>query len=161
AYSPDGKQLLTRSGKELLLFDAVKGRELRRLAHETTIQCMALSPDGRHAASGSGGYLYKDGKLVLDKANKPVYTDCRLKLWDVEKGDEVAAVKGISRPLYSTAFSADGKELLAGAYEPETPLLRRWEVKGAALAERPALKGPYNYLASVVPAPDGKALLTC
>jgi WD40 repeat protein len=157
AYSPDGKRLLTGSEKELLLFDAVRGKELRRFpAHETRLTCMALSPDGRLALSGSGAYLYKDGKIVY-KDGQPVYTDCVLKLWEVESGGAFAAVKDAKVPFYSATFDADGRKLFAGPYDA---LLRRWGLKGKGLAELPTWKGAQGHVHSMLVTPDGKSLVT-
>jgi len=158
AYTPDGTHLLTASAKELLLFDAVKGQEVRRFAaHETILTCMAMSPDGRYAVSGSGYYLYKDGKIVL-KDGKYVYTDCVLRRWNLESGTEAHTIKDDSSPFYSAAFSADSRQLYGGQ---NAPLLRRWNIKDKTSEEvLPGLKGTYYYVHQVVPTPDGKALIT-
>jgi WD40 repeat protein len=157
-YSPDGKRLLTSSEKELILWDAVKGQEVRRFpAHQTRITSLAYSADGKWALSGSGNYLYKDGKIVYKKSGHPVYTDCVLRLWDVEKGDEVKAVKDSETPFYSAHFSVDGRHLWAGPYEAR---MRRWLVKDRGLEEKPSWKGGWGYVHRFVPTPDGKNLVT-
>jgi WD40 repeat protein len=157
-YSPDGKYLLSCSEKVAHLFDAAKGTEVQRFAkHETRIHCLAISPDGRRVLTGSGDYLYdKMGKIVI-KDSKYVYTDCVLRLWDAEKGEEVTAIKDAKTPFYGTSFSADGKQVFAGNYEPT---LRRWNLEGAKLTEVGPLKGVSGYAYGILPTPDGKQVIT-
>jgi WD40 repeat protein len=115
-----------------------------------------MSPDGRYDVSGSGYYLYKDGKIVL-KDGRYVYTDCVLRRWNLESGTEAHTIKDDSSPFYSTAFSADARQLHGGQ---NAPLLRRWNIKDKTSEEVPGLKGTYHYVHQVVPTPDGKALIT-
>ena len=158
-YSPDGRYLLSSSGKEALVFDALRGSEVQRfLDHKTHVHCIGFSPDGRKALSGSGAILYdKDGKVVL-KDGAYVYTDCALHLWDTDKGETLASVKDAKKPFYTTAFSADGGQVWAGVAEADH--LRHFGLKGNMLTEEAPVKGTnlYNYL--VVPTADGTRLMT-
>ncbi len=158
-YSPDGRYLLSSSGKEALVFDAPRGTEVQRfLGHKTHIHCLAFSPDGRKALSGSGAILYdKDGKVVL-KDGAYVYTDCALHLWDTDKGETLASIKDAKKPFYTTAFSAHGDQVWAGV--AESAQLRQLGLKGNTLTEESPIKGTnlYNYL--VVPTADGTRLMT-
>jgi WD40 repeat protein len=157
AYSGDGRRLLTSSQNLLLLFDAHKGAELRRLeGHKTNVNCLAFAADGRRAYSGSGTYLYKDGKIVF-KDGKYVYTDCVLRQWDAESGREMQVITSHTVPLYSLAVAPDGRELFSGALEP---VLRRWHVAPAGLGELPPWQGSSGHVWSVSVAPDGQALVT-
>jgi WD40 repeat protein len=157
-YSPDGKRLLSASDKVAYLFDAVKGGEIQRYEkHTTQIHCIGFSPDTKQVLTGSGYYLYdKMGKIVT-KNGKYVYTDCVLRLWDAEKAEETAAIKDSETPFYSTSFSADGKSVFAGAYEPS---VRRWKLSGEKLVEADRLKGASGYAYSIQPTPDGKQAIT-
>ena len=158
-YSPEGRYLLTSSGKEALVFDAPRGSEVQRFQkHETHIHCIAFSPDGRKALSGSGAILYdKDNKPVL-KGGAYVYTDCVLHLWDTDKGDGLAAVKDAKKPFATTAFSVDGGRVWAG--NSESSQVRQFGLKANAFTEETPIKGTngYNYL--VLPTADGTRLLT-
>jgi WD40 repeat protein len=156
-YSPDGKRLLTSSGKELFLWEAARGRELRRFGpHETLLTCMDYSADGRQVLSGSGYYLYKDGKLVL-RDGKYVYTDCVLRLWDADGGSEVATIKDADTPWYSAGFSPDDRYLFAGNYEAR---LRCWLLDGKKIKEVKPWKAGYGYVNAMLFTPDGRAMVT-
>ena len=159
-YSPDGRYLLSSSGKEALVFDAPRGSEVQRfLKHQTHIHCIAFSPDGRKALSGSGTHLYdKDGKIVI-RDGVYVYTDCFLYLWDTEKGDGLATIKDAKMmPFYTTAFAADGGTVWAGV--AQLPELRQFGLKDNTFAEQPPLKGTNGYYYLCVPTADGTRLLT-
>ena len=53
AFSPDGQVVAAAIDREVVLFDADSGRELRRLTgHENYIMQLSYSPDGRVLASG-------------------------------------------------------------------------------------------------------------
>ena len=157
-YSPDSKYLLAMSGKEVVLYDPTRGGEVKRFSgHTTNIHCAGFSPDGRLAYSGSGYYEYdKMGKILLSKG-KYVYTDCILKLWDVDKSEEFLVLKEADTPFYSAAFGADGRVLMAGNYEPS---LRRWDFRNNKLIETTRWKGSSGYVHGIWPTPNGKYLLT-
>src|SRR5207302_1433754 len=152
AYSPDGRQLLTSSRETIFLWDTISGKELRRMnGHETPVNCLAYAADGRYALSGSGTYLYKDGKIVYMN-NLPVYTDCLLRLWDVDKGREVTCIKSHTVPVYSAAFTPDSRRAYTGAYEA---VLKVWDVGDAGLAEKDGIHGTSGYVHATAFAPDG------
>jgi WD40 repeat protein len=157
AWRPDGRQLLSVAGKTLFLWDAASGEKLRRLqGHETPLTCMALSPDGRRALSGSGAAQVENNKPVL-RDGKPVYTDCVLRLWDVEQGKKLHVDRSFATPLSALAFSADGREYFTAAREPR---LRRWGLGDGTPAERQALAGETHYAVRVLATPDGRRLVT-
>jgi WD40 repeat protein len=158
AYSGDGKHLIAGSHMEVIAFHAATGEVWRRFPpHETRLNCMAVSPDGRHVASGSGTYLYDKLGRVVYKDGKPVYTDCVLRLWDLERGAEATTIKDAKTPFYSTAFSADGKLLFGGNYDPN---LRRWEVKQRTVKEVAPWKGTAGHVHSLLVTPDNKTVIT-
>jgi WD40 repeat protein len=157
-WSPDGKYLLSASEKAGHLFDAGRGTEVRRFEkHQTRINCLGFSPEGKKVLTGSGAYLYDAmGKIVI-KNNKYVYTDCVLRMWDAEKGEELATVKNAETPFYSSSFSAEGRQVFAGNYEAT---LRRWKLDGAKLTEAAPLKAAGGYCYGILPRPDGKQVIT-
>jgi WD40 repeat protein len=158
AYSPDGKYLLSASGKEALVFDAAKGREIQRFSlHRTDVHCLAFAPDSKHVLTGSGNYLYdKMGKIVI-KNGKYVYTDCYLRLWHAENGEEVANIRDADTPFYATSFSADGRQFFACNYEPA---LRRWSWESSKTTELTPFKATSAYGHGILATPDGKQVLT-
>jgi WD40 repeat protein len=157
-FTPDGKQILDASATVLIVWDAAKGVETNRFkAHETNLGCAALSPDGRFAVSGSGNYLYdKAGKIVLDKDNRYVFTDCVLRLWDMESGKELDTVKA-ERPFCAAAYTPDGQSLLTCA---SVPVVQQWDARKPPLKETSKLTGAANYSAGMVFSPDGRTMCT-
>jgi WD40 repeat protein len=155
---PDNKQVLSASGKGLILWDAAKGNEASRFKeHETNLNCAALSADGRFALSGSGTYLYdKMGKIVTDKDGKYVFNDCVLRLWDVAESRELDTVKAAA-PINAAAFSPDGRFLWSCASEA---VVRKWDATKRPLAEASTLTGSYGPAGCIVPSPDGRMLCT-
>jgi WD40 repeat protein len=158
SYSPDSKYLLAMCGKEVILYDVVRGGEVKRFTgHQTNLLCAGFSPDGRLVYSGSGYYEFdKMGKYVL-KNGKHVWTDCILKLWDVDKSEELLALKQADTPFYAANFSADGRMLLAANYDQN---LRRWHFTANKPVETTPWKGSSGHAHGIWPTPDGKYLLT-
>ena len=74
-------------------------------AHSSQVNCVAISPDGMIAASGS--------------------TDNTIKLWSLKKGSWLATLKGHKRPVWALAFSLDGKTLASGSGDHS---VRLWNV---------------------------------
>jgi WD40 repeat protein len=157
AYSPDSRQLLARGQKNVILWDALNGGEVRRFGIEDiSVNCAAFSPDGRFVLTGHGIRLYKDGKPVY-KDNTPVYTDCMLRLFDARSGDEVFSNKSFTLPVYSVGFSVDGRRAFSGLYEPA---LRRWDVTPPSLTPVEGWKGATGYVHGLLCSPDGRHLVT-
>lgn len=156
-YSPDSKQLLIGDLKSFALHEASTGAGLRRFdEHPSRLNCLALAPDGRTAISGSGYYEYKDGRIVV-KDGQVVYTDCLLRLWDLDSGKELQAIKSSTTPIYSAGMAPDGKEVYWGPYEAG---LRKATLAGTVLTESGGLKGTVYYAHALVFSPDGQAMAT-
>jgi RNA polymerase sigma factor (sigma-70 family) len=137
------------------------------------VKAMALSPDGKLAATGEGLRLWDlatgqevpafkerwgaqavafspDGKLLATGAR-----DSPVKLWDVPSGKLVATRTGHSQSVEAVAFSPDGK-LLATASQDRTAHL--WDV--ASGKELAVCAGHVGKVTSVAFSPDGKLLAT-
>jgi WD40 repeat protein len=157
-YSPDGRLLYTRMQKDLAVWDAYKGQDLRHFGiGDIFINCAALSPDGKRLLTGHGYYLMREGKIVYKKDGTPEYTDCFLRLYETEEARELAVDKSHKVPIYTAAFLGDGRLAMSGAYEAA---LRRWEVQPNALAPLTPWKAGTGYPQTIVPTPDGHAVLT-
>ena len=121
-FSADGKFLVTYAGgrKEVFLWDAETGKLKRTLKGEEGVSAIALSPDGKTLAIGSG-----EGK---EKSKG------RVELWDTASGDHTQTLDGHSGPVTSLAFSPDGKTLASGGQDAT---VRLWDVAKSLRREPP------------------------
>jgi eukaryotic-like serine/threonine-protein kinase len=116
-FSPDGKRLLTGSlDSTARVWDAQTGKEKVALRGPTGgIVSACFSPDGKLVLAASGHWT-RDGASGKYEKNEwwtsPLLT---ARVWDVETGLEVAALRGHVNLLTSVAFSPDGKTILTGS----------------------------------------------
>jgi predicted Ser/Thr protein kinase len=106
AFSPDGRQLATMSGAEVLLWD-VAGRSKRAVLADDVLHAagLAFSPDGRLLATADD--------------------DQTVSLWDVAGRTPRVNLAGHTGAITDVAISPDGR-LVATASEDETA--RLWDV---------------------------------
>jgi WD40 repeat protein len=155
-YLADGRLVGLGNAKQFLLWNAQKGDMLRRFeTTESPFLCLAPSPDGRFAVTGAGTYLYdKDGKIVY-KDGLPVYTDCTLRMWDMDSGDEVFLDKSNTKPIYGAVYTPDGRSLYSWAAEPK---LRRWAVSEKKLTVAEGSLDGSPYPGGLIISPDGRTM---
>jgi RNA polymerase sigma factor (sigma-70 family) len=92
ATSPDQKVIARGNGKQIGLFDAASGKEIRRLVgHADKVTALAFTPDGKHLASGG-----------RDKA---------VMLWDVASGKTLWKFTG-NEAITSLEASKDGRTIM-------------------------------------------------
>jgi len=118
AFSPDGRYFLsaggaikTEKGKTvgfdktvIQLWDFKTSREIKRFeGHTDLISCAAFSPDGKRIISCSGAIDSSGGQ------DKYISKDNTVRLWDVTTGKELHCFKGHEGPVFSVAFSPDGR----------------------------------------------------
>lgn len=144
ALSPDRKTLASAgTGHTVKLWDVSTGTEVHSLkGHSEGINAVAFSNDGKIIASGS--------------------SDKTVKLWDVATGAEVRSLTGeqsnfpaspFSAPVFSLAFSPDGKTLASGRV-----YITLWDITTGA--EVSALSGHSNGVTSLMFSSDGKTLVS-
>src|SRR5439155_18231602 len=95
-FSPDGKTLAGGGAEAIYLWDAVAGKELRRIDGALN-ECEALvfSPDGRMLASAG-----KEGVIHL---------------WETSSGKERGRLAGHQDRVTCLAFTPDGRTFLSGS----------------------------------------------
>jgi WD40 repeat protein len=95
AYRPDGEGLASVGSDNEVRFNPGIGRLVVLRPKLGEVRSVAFSPDGKLLAAGTRYGITK--------------------VWDVEKGEEVASLKGKhAGDVWGVAFSADGKFLAAG-----------------------------------------------
>lgn len=114
AFSPDGTLLAVANGKEVKLWNAQTGKEVRKLKNlKGTVSAVAWSPNGRTLAVASTKYGREYGEHFIR-----IIGISEVKLFDVTtekvtlRLNDVGAVKTL-------AFGLDGRVLLVGGVLPE------------------------------------------
>jgi WD40 repeat protein/serine/threonine protein kinase len=105
--------------------------------HRDWVFCVAISPDGTLAASGSAVSLQHGD----------------LKVWDVATGKVICSLVGHSGPIWDLAFSPDGKSLASSSLDRT---VRLWDV--STWQTRHVLRGHTDYTAGVAFSPDSRLL---
>jgi biopolymer transport protein ExbD len=135
-FTPGGEQLVTvHHGPQdgISLFDAATGELQRRFSgSHSSIQCAALSPDGKMLATGHEAVAVR-----LQVWNDP--QNAVIRLWELKTGREIGRLVGHTGGIQSLDFSFDGQRLLScsggqflnDAYNPHPSSdnsLRVWDI---------------------------------
>ena len=101
------------------VWDLAQSRAQVRLMtdHEDWVWAVAISPDGRYAASGSGP-LNTSADLAVDISAR---------LWDLDTGEEVRRFEGHDHTVHSVHFTPDGQYLVTASWDGT---VRLWPVDG-------------------------------
>jgi WD40 repeat protein len=137
AFTPDGARLLVGSEKGIVqLYDATNPRSLKALhqfaGHSQEITCLAVSADGKLAASGGA--------------------EKRLRLWTVADGREVAVFNGFEGPIKALLITPDGKLALG----TDGALLLSIDIDKKEIVGRGKLTGSWAAGQCAAFSPDGK-----
>jgi N-acyl-D-amino-acid deacylase len=121
AVSADGRLLLSGSlDRTMRLWDVATGKEMRVFPrHPTGVLCVAFSPDGRRALSGSGSQM-RGANFY-----RPAGYDHVLRLWDVATGRELHLFEGHNDGVMACAFLPDGHHALSASTDHT---LRLWRL---------------------------------
>lgn len=175
AFSPDERFILTGGHDHILkLWDAATGKLLKTLeGHTREITCLAISPDGRIAASAAsydgttrlwdlatGKELRKfahGGVCVIafspDGRTLAAGARGQTKLWDIATGNEVCTISGT--PRFALAFSPDGKTIALGGHYNTVALADAKTGKNLAPFDTGYSQ---NHVFGLAFAPDGRTL---
>jgi WD40 repeat protein len=145
-FSPNGKYILSRSYKQLTLWDAVTGQRIRSLGSDTLSNAV-FSPDGQFTLTKIGDGNIKmmsvaseatikifngqeKGQILVAFSPNGQYVlsgnqDGIIKLWDTTTGEEIRQLKGHLGAIHSVSFSPDGKCAVTGSMDSTT---RLWNI---------------------------------
>jgi WD40 repeat protein len=160
--SPDGRRLATRAEitgitsptvnlHPVCLWDVVTGRLLARPLIPLAAQTMRFSPDGGRLVTTFAGWVH----VRHGDGHECLYTDRAARVWDVERGTELAALRGHTERVIAAEFSFDGRKLVTVSNDGTA---RLWD---AATGKQLAVldDGPLS-LASAAFSADGRRVLT-
>lgn len=157
AFSPDGLTALSggvsgeelRVPGELILWDVETGREIRRFEGYTeVVMDAAFAPDGKTVIASSGEVDY------LDDASEGVQM-FSLFVWDIETGEVVHSIEGLSRYIPAVAVSPDSSTALTASADHNVYL---WDLKTGEQAA--TLEGHSVLVKAVAFSPDGRRAIS-
>jgi WD40 repeat protein len=151
AFSPDGKNAFTVGhDRTLRVWDVETGKNRLVIEHPAAIWGLAVTPDGRHVLTGTGGSL-TSSLAVLKIAQG---TDHALRVWDTATGKLVREMKGHTHTVYTIDVSPDGRLAVTGGWDGT---MRLWDL--ATGDELDKTQPEQGRVACVAFSPDGKLIV--
>jgi WD40 repeat protein len=122
------------------VWDANSGGELAVLrGHESSVKCVAYSPDGQRIVSGSGDLGERDNTV---------------RVWDVRSGAELAVLGGHKGWVNSVSYNPDGRRIASGSGDGT---VRIWD---AASGAEMAVLQHSDRVSRVSYSPDGRRIVS-
>jgi WD40 repeat protein len=136
AFSPDGERVITITvgGSEVKISQVTTGRVLVTLQTKPATRAVAFSTDGATVAIAGEG---AESKTV--------------QLWDAHRGKLTATLAGHTGPVWSVAFSPDGRRLVSGSTDQT---IRVWDLATGQPVE--TLRGHAGTIRQVTFSPSGQ-----
>ena len=166
AFSPNGAMLAAGAGDGKINLWDVETQNYATLRHTRRIESVAFSPDGTTLAVGVNLLDVSTGRNVttLERYVGPVMfspdgrtlasgTGWKVRLWDVETGENTAIFEGHTNIVNSVAYSPDGTTLASGALDNTVKL---WDIKRKEMIA--TLEGHKDGVRSIAKSPDGTTL---
>ena len=132
AFSPDGSILVSAASDGTVLLREIETENAAAISGHNFLSAMALSPDGALLASSGG------------------WSDHTVRLWDVSRQSQVAALRGHMQGVSAVSFSPDGGLLASGSWDGT---IRLWDA--ATKSQVAALRGHTQVVSAVSFSPDG------
>ncbi|MHB8747714.1 MAG: nSTAND1 domain-containing NTPase [Aggregatilineales bacterium] len=149
-FSPDGKTLFTGADKDIVVWDVASRKEVRRLVgHTSTVNDLALSPDGSALLSGASDTLAIEWDAVTGRmlrrlightgaVNSVAFSpngqtamtgafDRTARIWDLSTGQELRRFIGHTDTVWGVGFDATGRVMSLSA----DATLRFWQIQSA------------------------------
>ncbi len=146
AFSRDDKSLISIGYDATLRITELASGQTRTITLHTPLNALAISPLGDLAAGGADGSLFlfaPDGtpRHQIEAAEAPVLALAfaadgttiaaasprgSVSLFDVASGKRLVTLNGPGLPVWSLAFTPDGRQLLTGGGDA---IIRRWDAR--------------------------------